>query len=266
MSSLAVITGASSGIGAEFARRLAESHTHLWLVGRRAAQLSELAAELETQDISVRTLVMDLSESQNIEALADQIRQQPDLKTLINNAGYAMDGLFASMKWDSHERLQRVHVDCTLKLSYAALNVMSENNSGQIVNVSSTAAFLPTPASPLYGPTKAYLRVLSESLALAYADQGIRIQALCPGFTRTFFHERMGINTGKFYRTHGLLRALTPQQVVDRSLNDLRQGRILSIPGWNYRVLVFLLRHLPIKWLYRIASSGRRSARYQSRA
>ena len=96
------------------------------------------------------------------------------------------------MDWQKHDDIMHVHVQATLKLSHAALNVMAANGNGSIINVSSIAAFVPTPSSPLYGPTKAFVRSLSESLAIIYDGSGIRIQALCPGYTITDFHERLG--------------------------------------------------------------------------
>ena len=100
-----------------------------------------------------------------------------------------------SMKWTgiNMKDIMQVHVQATLKLSYAALNVMSANGNGSIINVSSVASFMPTPSSPLYGPTKAFIRSLSETLAIRYNDSNIRIQALCPGYTITDFHEKIGL-------------------------------------------------------------------------
>ena len=264
MTRLAVITGATSGIGAEFARQLSATHQTLWLIGRREAKLKQLAAELQKKhDVDPVVMIMDLSDPAVIDDLAGKIRTQPQLSFLVNNAGYAEDGIFHEMAWQKHDDIMHVHVQATLQLSYAALNVMAVNGNGSIINVSSIAAFVPTPSSPLYGPTKAYVRSLSESLAITYEDHGIRVQALCPGYTITDMHEKLGLDPDTFYRKSGLMRALTSEYTVRQSLIDLRRGKIVSVPGWNYRLIVMLLRRLPLDWLYRRARGGDKSHRYE---
>ena len=259
---LAVITGATSGIGAAFARQLAATHQTLWLIGRREEKLKQLAAGLqEKHDVDPVVIIMDLSDPAVIDDLAVKIRNQPRLSFLVNNAGYAEDGVFHEMDWQKHDDIMHVHVQATLKLSHAALNVMAANGNGSIINVSSIAAFVPTPSSPLYGPTKAFVRSLSESLAIIYDGSGIRIQALCPGYTITDFHERLGLDPDTFYRKSGLMRAWTSEYTVKQSLTDLRQGKIVSVPGWNYRLLLMLLRRLPLTWLHKTAASGDKSHR-----
>ncbi len=264
MTNLAVITGATSGIGAEFARQLSATHQTLWLIGRREQKLKQLAVELQKKhDVDPVVMIMDLSDSAVIDDLAVKIRNQPRLSFLVNNAGYAEDGVFHELAWQKHDDIMHVHVQATLKLSYAALNVMAANGNGSIINVSSVASFIPTPSSPLYGPTKAFIRSLSESLAIRYHDSGIRIQALCPGYTITDFHERIGLDPDTFYRKSGFMRALTSEYTVRQSLIDLRRGKIVSIPGWNYRLIVMLLRRLPLGWLHRMAGRGDKSHRYE---
>ena len=261
-SNLAVITGATSGIGAEFARQLAATHQTLWLIGRREEKLKQLAAGLqEKHDVEPVVMIRDLSDPAVIDDLAVKIRNQPGLSFLVNNAGYAEDGVFHEMDWQKHDDIMHVHVQATLKLSHAALNVMAANGNGSIINVSSIAAFVPTPGSPLYGPTKAFVRSLSESLAIMYEDRGIRIQALCPGYVITDFHEKLGIDPDTFYRKSGLMRALTSEYTVKQSLIDLQQGKIVSVPGWNYRLILMLLRRLPLTWLYKRAARGDKSHR-----
>ena len=262
MTSLAVITGATSGIGAEFARQLAATHQALWLIGRREEKLNQLAAELQKKhDVDPVVMIMDLSNPAVIDDLAEKMRNQPGLSFLVNNAGYAEDGIFHKMDWKKHDDIMHVHVQATLKLSYAALHVMAANGNGSIINVSSVAAFVPTPGSPLYGPTKAFVRSLSESLAITYEDNGIRVQALCPGYVITDFHEKIGLDPDEFYQKSGLMRALTPEYTVRQSLVDLRQGKIVSVPGWNYRLIIMLLRRLPLNWLYTRARKGDKSHR-----
>ena len=264
MTKLAVITGATSGIGAEFARQLSTTHQTLWLIGRREEKLNQLAAELQKrQDVDPVVMIMDLSDPAVIDHLAVQIRNQSRLSTLVNNAGYAEDGVFHEMDWHKHEDIMQVHVQATLKLSHAALNVMAANGNGSIINVSSVASFMPTPGSPLYGPTKAFMRSLSETLAIGYNGSGIKIQALCPGYTITDFHEKIGLDPDTFYRKSGFVRAWSSEYVVRKSLNDLQRGKTVSVPGWNYQVMVMLLRRLPLGWLHWMAGTGNKSHRYE---
>lgn len=262
MTGLAVITGATSGIGAEFARQLSATHQSLWLVGRRKEKLNQLAAELQNKhDVDPVVMIMDLSEPAVIDDLAVKIRNQPRLSFLVNNAGYAEDGVFHEMDWKKHEDIMQVHVQATLKLSYAALDVMAVNGNGSIINVASVASFVPTPGSPLYGPTKAFIFSLSETLATRYHDSGINIQALCPGYTITDFHEKIGLDPDTFYRESGFVRAWTSEYVVRKSLDDLQRGKTVSVPGWNYQLIVMLLRRLPLAWLRRMAGRGDKSHR-----
>ena len=264
MTSLAVITGATSGIGAEFARQLAATHQALWLIGRREEKLNHLAAGLQKKhDVDPVVMLMDLSDPAVIDDLAAKIRNQPRLSFLVNNAGYAEDGVFHEMAWQKHDDIMHVHVQATLKLSYAALNVMAANGNGSIINVSSVASFIPTPSSPLYGPTKAFIRSLSETLATRYEGSDIKIQALCPGYTITDFHERIGLDPDTFYRKSGFVRAWTSEYVVRKSLNDLQRGKTVSVPGWNYQVAVMLLRRLPLTWLHKMAGGDNMSHRYE---
>lgn len=263
LSELAVITGASSGIGAEFARQLAASHKTLWLIGRRQQKLKQLAEQLRSNfAVDAQVMIMDLSDQSVIDQLAVQLQQQKHLSMLINNAGYAEDGDFHELDWQKHKDIMNVHVEATLKLSYAALKVMAANGQGAIINVSSVASFLATAKSPLYGPSKAFVRSLSETLAVNYKEQNIKIQALCPGFTITDFHEKIGLDPASFYKDHGIMRSWSSEYVVRKSLHDLQRGKVVSVPGWNYQLIVMLLRRLPISWLLRMAASGDKSHRY----
>ncbi|GGX73422.1 SDR family NAD(P)-dependent oxidoreductase [Saccharospirillum salsuginis] len=250
MNKQALITGGTSGIGAAFARRLAAEGHDVILTGRREPQLATLCRELEEQfGISATFQTGDLARAEDRQALEDRIRALPRLDVLINNAGYAEDGRFGDIDWPRHQALLDVHVQATMQLTHAALPQLLEQR-GTVINVASVASWLPTPQSALYGPTKAFVRSFSETLALSYHPDGLKVQALCPGFTVTDFHQKLGIDPASFYRSKGLVRAWTADQVVDRSLNDLARGRIVCIPGWNYRLIVTALRHLPMSLLH----------------
>ena len=226
--------------------------------------MKQLAAGLQKKhDVDPVVMIMDLSDPAVIDDLAAKIRNQPRLGFLVNNAGYAEDGVFHEMAWQKHDDIMHVHVQATLKLSHAALTVMAANGSGSIINVSSVASFIATPSSPLYSPTKAFITSLSETLAIRYEDSDIKIQALCPGYTITDFHEKIGLDPDTFYRKSGFVRAWTSEFVVRKSLHDLRRGKIVSVPGWNYQIMVMILRRLPLGWLHRMAGRGNKSHRYE---
>lgn len=247
-SPIALITGASSGIGAAFARALARQGYQLLLCGRRQEQLSALCQQLGE---GAHSFVGDLAEPAVVDELVSRMQALPRLDLLINNAGYALDGRFEQLPLDQLQAQLALHVQVTVRLCHAGLPQLLQHG-GAIINVASVASWLPSPQTPLYGPTKAFVRSFSETLALAYRRHGVRVQALCPGFTVTDFHQRIGLDPQRFYRRYGLLRAYSAEQVVARSLADLAAGRIVSIPGWNYRLLVMLFRHAPmalVHWL-----------------
>ncbi len=171
------------------------------------------------------------------------------MDALVNNAGYAEDGRLGEIAWEKHRALLDVHVTATTQLSHAAMPRLLQSK-GILINVASVASWLPTTQSVLYGPTKAYVRSFTESVGLAYRHEGLRALALCPGFTVTDFHSRMGIDPDTFYKNKGFTRAWTAEQVVSQSFRDLDKGRLVSVQGWNYKLLVFLIRHLPTRWMH----------------
>lgn len=255
---LAVITGATSGIGAAYAERLAADGYDLLLTGRREAELAMVCDRLrERYPVEVEYRIVDLADADQREALVQEVTVLPRLDALINNAGYADDGRFGDVNWSRHSALLDVHVLSTLQLTHAALPNLIRAR-GLVINLASVASWLPTPHSALYGPTKTFVRAFTETLALSYQREGVRALAVCPGFTVTDFHERLGLDPESFYKPHGLTRAWSAEAVVARSFKDLARGRVLSIQGWNYRLIVAVLRHLPVRWLHAgLARSGR---------
>jgi hypothetical protein len=258
---LAAITGATSGIGAAYAEAFAQQGYHLLLTGRREQELNRLAQRLR-QDFSIEVTLQigDLSNHHDLQTLVDTLTQLPALDALVNNAGYAVDGRLGEVDWPQHKALLDVHVTATTQLTHAALpNLLKAK--GILINVASVASWIPTAQSALYGPTKAYVRSFTESVGLAYRNDGLKALALCPGFTITDFHSRMGIDPDTFYKQKGFTRSWTAKQVVDQSFKDIEKGRLISVQGWNYKFMVFLVRHLPLRWVF--AALGRsESARF----
>jgi short-subunit dehydrogenase len=247
---LSLITGATSGIGRAFAERLAGRGHSLLLVARDAGRLESLAAELRAAHrIEAEPLAADLSRDDEIERLATRIRAGPPLAMLVNNAGFGTKGSLPRSDPRTQAAMLHLHTMAPLGLCQAALPGMLARRSGAIVNVSSVASFIYTPGNTNYSATKAYLTVFSEGLAGEVADAGVQVQALCPGFTRTEFHSRMGLSPAELARRPIWL---TPGFVVDCSLRSLdRRGPVVCIPDWRYKLVVFLIRHAPRRLLGR---------------
>jgi short-subunit dehydrogenase len=253
---LAVITGASAGIGEVFARRLAADHD-LLLVARRLDRLEALAAELAAASgARVAVMAADLSDERGMASVAERIAAEPELALLVNNAGYGNRGLFWELDVGDAERMHRLHVMATVRLCHAALRNMVPRNSGAIVNVASVAAFIRRVGSSNYGATKSWMAVFTEGLHLDLDSigSGVFVQALCPGFTYSEFHDRMKVDRKTLAPAAFWL---TAEDVVDESLRGLRSRKLFVIPSRRYRYLTALFTKLPV-WLRVAIEESRR--------
>jgi hypothetical protein len=258
----ALVTGATAGIGASFARRLAAEHHDLVLVARDTARLESFATELrELGDGTVELLSADLATETGCAAVEVRLAD-PDrpVDVLVNNAGIGLGGSFAGNTLEAEQRMLDLNVRAVLRLTHAALGGMLERGRGDIVNVSSVAGF--GPIGGTYSATKAWVTSFSESTHAAVGSRGVRVMAVCPGFVRTEFHERAGIDVGD--RTGPMW--LDADRVVREALSDLRRGRAVSVPSLQYKVLSGALRHVP-HGLLRVAGRvpGPVKRRYGSR-
>jgi short-subunit dehydrogenase len=241
---VALVTGASSGIGATFARALAGRGFDLILVARRADRLAQLARELETAaGVRAAPLAADLALDSEMARVEERIAGEGKLEVLVNNAGFGSRGMFFNVDRASQDRMHRVHVLATLRLTHAALAGMVARNRGRIVNVSSVAAFGSTPGGASYSATKAWMNSFTEALALELrcAGSAVRVQALCPGFTITEFHESLGIDRktipGSWW--------MQAEDVVRTSLRAMDSGKLFVVPGLLYKVIVLLSKLTP---------------------
>ena len=236
---VALVTGASSGIGAVFARRLSEQGFDLILVARRRERLERLASELAGAEV----LVADLAVDADLRRVEERIAAEPDLECLVNNAGFGSQGRFREAGLEVQDRMHRLHVIATLRLTHAALGVMLARARGSIINVSSVAGFLHNPFSVSYGATKAWINSFTEALYVELKSAGspIRIQALCPGFTVSEFHDVLGIDRSVIPRSLWM----SAEEVVETSLRSLEQDKVIVIPGWRYRWFVRFQQRLP---------------------
>ena len=243
----AMVTGASSGIGAAYARRLAEQGYNLILVARRTALLEKLAEEIVGQhQVKVQVLTADLSTSEGVEQVESLITSLTNLNVLVNNAGFGISGQFAENDILVQDNMIHVHVVASVRLTRAALPGMLDQKRGAIVNVSSLAAFFPLSGSATYSATKSYLNAFTEALHQELSGSGVRVQALCPGLTHTGFQT----SSGKEFAAVPESLWMVPESVVDRSLRDLGHDRVISVPGIAYRILFFCAPYIPRAWLY----------------
>lgn len=247
----ALVTGATAGIGLEFARQLAARGHGLVLVARDEARLASVAQELRsTYGVEVEVLVADLVDKDQcatVEArLAD--RDRP-IELLVNNAGFGLKQRFLDNDIEAEQGMLDVLVTAVLRLSHAALGPMAERGRGGVINVSSVAAFLPRGT---YSAAKAWVNSFSEWAHNEYKPQGVTVMALCPGFTKTEFHERMQVKRGDSFMW------LDVEFLVKTALADFDKGRTFSIPGAQYKTVVALTRAVPSGVLQRFQSIGRK--------
>jgi short-subunit dehydrogenase len=243
---LALVTGGTAGIGRVFADRLARRGYDLLLVARDGQRLAAVGRELSRLGISVDVIQADLSRDDDVARVVERIRTGNPLSLLVNNAGFGTKGLLSETPIEPQVAMLHLHVLAPMRLIQAALPGMLARRSGGVINVSSIAGFLFSPGSINYCASKAYLTVFTEGLATELAGSGIRVQALCPGFTRTEFHQRMAMDSAARKRRR---LWLTAEYVVDTSLATLgRGGPVVCIPGVRYKLIAALLRLMP-RWL-----------------
>jgi len=258
--SVAVITGASSGLGVLFARKLAAKHD-LLLIARRKERLDALAAELRVQyGCAARVLAADLTKEKDLAVVADRLAAEEDLALLVNNAGFGSRGLFWELDLEVQEQMHRLHILATVRLSHAALQNMVRKNSGAIINVASVAAFVRRTGSVSYGSTKAWMTAFTEGLYLELksVQSAVKVQALCPGFTYTEFHDAARIDRND---VAGRWLWLQAEYVVDESLKALPKGRLFVVPSRRYKAIVTLVTKLPVplRLAFEVDGSGKRS-------
>ena len=247
----ALITGATAGIGHEYAVQLAARGQDLVLVARDAARLEQVADDLRrAHQVEVEVLVADLSDRAalaTVEArLADHDRP---IDLLVNNAGFGLKKRFLDNTADEETEMLEVLVTAVLRLTHAALGAMAERGNGGIINVSSVAAFLPRGS---YSAAKAWVNSFSEWAHLEYGSRGVKVMALCPGFTKTEFHQRMQVTRGEGFMW------LDVDFLVRTALEDFDKGRAYSIPGAQYKTIAALTKAIPNRVLRLTQSMGRR--------
>lgn len=244
---LACVTGASAGLGREFATQLAQRGFDLLLVARDLERLSALADELSLQyGIRAEPYPCDLSRDEPMRTLAERLSKDERLMVLVNNAGFGTKGKLATRPVGEQATMLELHVMAPMLLTRAVVPRMIERREGFVITVASVASFTASMGNVNYCATKAYQRVFMEALAMELAGTGVKVQALCPGFTHTEFHDRMQIDKTKGIPSWAWLNA---DRVVRESLEQaFGGGPTVVIPGKRYKAVVFALRHMPL-WL-----------------
>lgn len=230
MGDVAMVTGASSGIGEAYAERLAADGWDVIVVARRGDRLEELAARITgARDVGVRTIQADLSAAQDVQRLCGEF-DRASVEMLVNNAGLAHYMQFAELPPERARELVDLNVMAPVLLSRAAVSGMVSRGSGSIVNVASLLAFSGNvradllPQRAIYAATKSFIVTFSELLAAEVGDRGVQVQVVCPGVVRSEFHTRQGMDMSSVAR-------MEPDQVVEASLADLADGVVVSVPG-----------------------------------
>lgn len=248
-----LITGPTAGIGLSFARQLAACGHDLVLVARNAERLEELAASLRSDyDVEVETLAADLADRQQLATVEQRVASTDrPIELLVNNAGFGLKHGFLDNDVEDEQAMLDVLVVAVLRLSHAATKAMVARGSGGIINVSSVAGFLPRGT---YSAAKAYVTQLSQWADATYRDRGVRTMALCPGFTRTEFHERMDVSR----ESAPSWMWLNADKLVAEALDDFAAGKALSVPDVRYKVVTSIARLTPVGLMARFQSLGRR--------
>jgi len=242
----ALISGASSGIGEAFAELLASEGFNLIITARREERLTDVASRLRVQHgIRVELIAADLSEQDAPARLCDELdRRGLSVDVLVNNAGYSIPGTFIASSWERQAALLQVMVGALAELTHRLLPGMVDRGYGRIINIASLAALVPAPAGhTLYAACKSFVVKFSESLAGEVAQSGVHVTALCPGFTRSEFHDVTG--TRATVRKLPSLLWMSAEEVAREGFDAVMAGRPAHVTGRVNRVIATLARYMP---------------------
>lgn len=249
-----LITGATSGIGKAFACEYGKKGCPLIITGQRENIINETANDLrEKYGIDVKVIISDLSIDKNVSNLESLIKET-HIETLINNAGMGNVRLFQDEDYSFFQKMINLHIICLTRLTKAVLPQMIERNSGTIINVSSSSAFMASPKHTVYAGSKAYIKQFTECLHLDLINTNIKFQALCPNLTKTDLQTKIGISKerqkGDYFR-----RYETPEQVVNQSIKSLKKDKVVCIcGGFISKLNTFTANMMPKKTYYKYIS------------
>ena len=243
---IAVVTGASSGMGREFVRRLdsAEIYDEIWVIARRRGRMEALAAETNAV---LRILALDLTKEESIDEYKALLeKEKPSVSVLVNGSGVGRFGAFADCALEDYYAMIDLNVKALVAMTYVTLPYMAPG--GQIYQIDSMSAFQPVPYINVYGATKAFVLSFSRALNAEVQDRGIRVMAVCPGWVRTeFFDHAVTDDTIKYYN-----KFYEPEQVVKTALKDMKKGKDVSVCGFSVKAQVLAVKFLPHKTVMRV--------------
>jgi len=254
VASWALVTGASVGIGESFTRLLAENNYNIVLVARDLPRLQERARGLEEKyGVQTHIIQADLATDAGCSSVEKYIAEN-QVDVLINNAGFGINKAFTVSALEAEQQLLDVLVRTPMRLMHVAIPAMKQRDRGVVINVSSVASFI---AGGTYSASKSYLTVLSESLHTELAGTKVKVSALCPGFTRTEFHQRGRMSM------KGLPKFmwLNSDDLVAKAWSDALKGEPISIPGWQYQLMIFIIQRLPRSVVRKVGLNLRKKQR-----
>ncbi len=248
----ALITGATSGIGASYARLLAKNNYNLIITGRREEVIKSVAKEIRDKyGVFVKVVIVDFTISKDIQKLLLEINPF-NIEFLVNNVGFGHKKVFLEDEYSIQKSMIDVHIDAMCRITHVIANKMKARGRGAIVNVSSMAAYSPAAFNHLYSASKVFINNFSESLYLDLIEYNVNVQALCPGFTKTDFHRGLDIDS-KTFKDRGLIRWMTPAKVAKESYDLVLKRGGLYIPGISNKLLYIISKLLPKRIYYLIA-------------
>ncbi|MFA9375653.1 MAG: SDR family NAD(P)-dependent oxidoreductase [Lachnotalea sp.] len=249
MKNTALITGATSGLGLAYAKEYAKRGYNLIITGRREDKIKDNARNIENMyHVTVKVVIVDLTHEKGLNNLLDEIRED-EIEILVNNAGFGLKPIFSEVPKDDMDGIMFLQMNAVVILTQNILRQMLVRNRGAIINISSDGAFAVMPRNVLYSSTKLFILNFTEGLYMELIDSNIIVQAVCPGFIDSDFHESAGMNVVK--KKKGFMKFMNPEDIVDLAMKDLKKGKVVSIPGADAKMVLIMAKFLPRKLFYK---------------
>lgn len=256
MEKLALVTGATSGIGYAYSELLAKKGWDLVITGRRVDIINEKAEYLRKKfHINVDVAIVDFTDVHSFSQFREEFLKNRRYTFLVNNVGFSNHCDFFATDFDKVHSMIEVHISRMAEIIHVLVPYM-KMAGGTIINVSSLAGFLPSLSDPFYAGSKAFINTYSESIAMILSFSGIKVQTLCPGFTRTDFHKDMNLDK-KAFKNRGLKRWMSAKAVVRYSYRKIKSSKTVIIPGWTNRLVYHVTRLIPKRTYYKMAMKKR---------
>ena len=248
---ITLITGATSGIGAAYAKEFARQGYDLILTGRRRELIERNAQNIrDTYGVKVHILIAELSKQDEVDKVIDDIKDKK-IEVLVNNAGFGITGYYQDTDISSVCNLAQVNVLTPMKLIHQVLPGMIKRKKGTIINISSEGIYMIVPGNAAYSGVKAFLKTFTEGLYMDLYGTGVRAMTVCPGLTHTDFHQKLGLEPSRQI-SKGMIQWMSPDTIVAESLKDLEKGRVVSLPGTHTKLLTCVFRLMPAKLYYKL--------------